>query len=128
MAEGWVRHLAGSWLEVESAGIEAHGKNPRAVGIMAEAGIDISGQESKQWTREMLDWADMIITVCGHAEEQCPSLPEGKMREHWPLEDPARATGTESQIMDKFRKVRDDIELRVENLIKRLEQERGKKP
>lgn len=126
MAEGWVRHLASEGVEIKSAGIEAHGKNPRAVAIMAEVGVDISGQESTQWTPEMLNWADIVVTVCGHADEQCPALPTGKTREHWPLDDPAKATGTESEIMEKFRSVRDDIEYRIRGLIKQLERKGNK--
>lgn len=92
MAEGWARHLGAEWLHVQSAGIEAHGKNPRAIAAMAEAGIDISGQDSKRLTDDMLAWADYVVTVCGHADEHCPVLPPGTRKEHWPLEDPARAT------------------------------------
>jgi len=96
MAEGWARALGGDWLHVQSAGIESHGKNPRAIAVMAEAGIDISGQESTKLTDEMLDRADYVVTVCGHADEHCPALPPGTRKEHWPLDDPARASGTAS--------------------------------
>jgi arsenate reductase len=124
MAEGWARHLGenwgGDWLEVQSAGIEAHGKNPRAIAVMREAGVDISGQESKRLTDEMLDWADLVVTVCGHADEQCPVLPPGTRKEHWPLEDPAKATGTEEATMAVFRASRDNIRQRVEALLSTL--------
>ncbi len=123
MAEGWGRQLGGDWLQVQSAGIEAHGKNPRAIAIMAEAGVDISGQESTRVTDEMLAAADVLVTVCGHADEHCPVLPAGIRKIHWPLEDPARATGTEEEIMTVFRASRDDIRRRVAAVIDELKQE-----
>ncbi len=117
MAEGWANHLGGEWLEATSAGIEAHGKNPRAIAVMREAGVDISYQESTCVTPEMLASADLVVTVCGHADEHCPVLPPGVQKKHWPLEDPARASGTEEQIMTKFRATRDEIRHRVEGMI-----------
>jgi len=123
MAEGWTRHLAGDWLEVKSAGIEAHGKNPLAISVMADAGIDISGQESTRLAPEMLDWADIIVTLCGHADEHCPVLPGSTRKEHWSLRDPAKATGTEDEIKNSFYDTRDKIKARVQNLIRRLTHE-----
>ena len=73
----------------------------------------------------MLASSDYLITVCGHADENCPVLPEGVRKEHWPLDDPAKATGSEDEIMTVFRKIRDDIRRRLEDLIKRLEKESG---
>ena len=123
MAEGWARQLGGDRIQVQSAGIESHGKNPRAIKVMAEAGIDISQQESTKLTPSMLQAADYVVTVCGHADEHCPALAAGTRKEHWPLSDPAKATGTEEQIMMKFRQSRDDIRQRVAGLIERLQQE-----
>ncbi len=120
MAEGWARKLGGSLLEVQSAGIEAHGKNPRAIAVMQEEDIDIAGQESIKLSDELLQWADMVITVCGHADEYCPVLPSGTSKIHWPLDDPAKATGTEEEIMAVFRDSRDDIKCRVRQLIGQL--------
>ena len=117
MAEGWANHLGSEWLEAQSAGIEAHGKNPRAIAVMREAGVDISGQESTRVTPEMLAWADLVVTVCGHADEHCPVLPPGVQKKHWPLEDPAKATGSEEEIMAKFRATRDEVKSRVEGMI-----------
>lgn len=117
MAEGWARHLGGEWLEARSAGIEAHGKNPRAIAVMAEAGVDISPQESTRLTPDMLEWADLVVTVCGHADEHCPVLPAGTQKKHWPLADPAKATGSDAEIMATFRATRDDIRARVASLI-----------
>ena len=121
MAEGWARQLDGDWLQVQSAGIESHGKNPRAIAVMQEAGVDIAGQESTRLTDEMLSSADYLITVCGHADEHCPMLPKGIHKEHWPLADPAKATGSEEEIMAVFRKSRDDIRQRVTDLINNIE-------
>lgn len=121
MAEGWLRHLGENQFEVQSAGIEAHGKNPRAIAVMAEAGIDISAQESTRLTAGMLDWADVIVTVCGHADEHCPMVPEGTEKIHWPLDDPARAAGEEDAVMQVFRASRDDIRSRVQGLIEALQ-------
>ena len=105
--------------EIQSAGIEAHGKNPRAITVMKQAGIDISEQESTKVTDQMLQAADLVVTVCGHADEHCPVLPAGTNKEHWPLDDPAKAQGTEEEIINQFRASRDDIERRVKDLLAR---------
>lgn len=120
IAEGWAKKLGGDAFDPLSAGIEAHGKNPRAIAVMAEAGVDISAQESTRLTDEMLAGADYLVTVCGHADEHCPVLPAGVRKEHWPLPDPAKATGTEDEIMAVFRASRDDIRDRVADLLNRL--------
>lgn len=124
MAEGWARQLSeeqdADWLTVQSAGIEAHGKNPRAIAVMREAGVDISAQESTRLTDAMLSAADYLVTVCGHADEHCPVVPAQIRKEHWPLTDPAKATGTEAEIMAVFRASRDDIRNRVTDLLQRL--------
>ena len=125
MAEGFADHIGGDGVEALSAGIEAHGKNPRAIAAMAEIGIDISGQESTRLTDDMLEGLDLVVTVCGHADEHCPVLPVGIRRVHWPLPDPAKATGTAEEITLEFRAVRDDIRGRVEAL---LEQELDVQP
>ncbi len=125
MAEGWARALAGDWLRVRSAGIEAHGRNPRAIAVMAETGVDISAQESNKVEADWLAWADHVVTVCGHADEHCPVLPAGTSKEHWPLQDPAKAQGSEEQILALFRTSRDDIRSRVAELIERLRRERA---
>jgi arsenate reductase len=121
MAEGWARALAGDNITVQSAGIEAHGKNPRAIAVMADAGQDISQQESTRVNTAMLAAADLVVTVCGHADEHCPLLPAGTRKEHWPLDDPAKATGSEAEIMAVFRASRDEIRQRVEALLQRLQ-------
>lgn len=119
MAEGWTRHLGGNAFHAASAGIEAHGKNPRAIAVMGEAGVDISGQDSTIVSAEMLQRADLVVTVCGHADEQCPVLPSGVEKMYWPLTDPAKATGTEEEIMASFRATRDEVRRRVQELLDR---------
>lgn len=123
IAEGWAKQIAPAGWNIESAGIEAHGKNPRAIAVMAEAGVDISKQESTRVTDDMLERTDLVITVCGHADEHCPALPPGIRKLHWPLEDPAKAQGTEEEIMKVFHASRDDIRRRVEILFKDLTSE-----
>jgi len=120
MAEGWARYLGGNDITVQSAGIEAHGKNPRAIAVMQEAGIDISQQESTRLTDDMLAAADVLVTVCGHADENCPAVPAGIKKIHWPLEDPAKASGSEELVMQVFRASRDDIRRRVQELLNTL--------
>ena len=104
-----------------SAGIESHGKNPRAIAVMQEKGIDISEQDSTKLTDTMLQNTDYIVTVCGHADEHCPVLPGKIKKEHWPLSDPAKATGTEEEVMNTFRASRDDIFNRVKALLNNLQ-------
>jgi arsenate reductase len=120
IAEGWARHIGGDSVVVQSAGIEAHGKNPRAIEVMQEIGIDISGQESTIVDDTMLQNADVVVTVCGHADEQCPVLPPGITKLHWPLTDPAKATGSDEEIMIEFRATRDEIEGRVGELLESI--------
>lgn len=123
IAEGWAKQLAPADWRIESAGIEAHGKNPRAIAVMAEAGVDISQQESTRLTPEMLERADYLVTVCGHADEHCPALPAGTRKAHWPLADPARASGSEEAVMNVFRETRETIRHQVHDLVQRLQEQ-----
>lgn len=124
MAEGWAKYFAASKpdldINIESAGIEAHGKNPRAIQVMQEAGVDISNQESTKVTDDMINRATIVITVCGNADEHCPALPTYVKKIHWPLTDPAKATGSEEEIMEAFRNTRDDVRRRVMLLLDTL--------
>lgn len=120
MAEGWVRTLGRGLVRVRSAGIEAHGQNPRAIAAMNEAGVDIRGQESQRLNPADLEWADLVITVCGHADEHCPVLPPNVAKRHWPLEDPALAAGTKEEVAQVFRDCRDDIRTRVVDLLNEI--------
>lgn len=121
MAEGWLRALGEERFAADSAGVDPKGQNPRAIAVMAEADLDISAQASTLLTDENLRWADLVVTVCGHADETCPMLPPGTHKEHWPLDDPARAEGTEEEILSQFRTSRDEIRTRVAGLIERLD-------
>lgn len=114
MAEGFLRHLAGNRFEVESAGVEKHGLNPRAVSVMREVGIDISQQTSKLLDPDLLARSRYVITLCGDARDKCPVTPATVERLHWGFEDPARVEGTEDEIKAAFRRVRDGIGQRVE--------------
>ena len=120
MAEGWAKWYGRPLFEIQFAGIETHGKKPRAIAVMKEAGVDISNQESSKVSGDMLAQADLVVTVCGHADKHCPVLPPDTKKEHWPLEDPAKAQGAEEEIMDQFRASRDDIESRVKELLQPL--------
>lgn len=115
MAEGFARHLL-LGCDAYSAGLEPKGVHSLAVKVMAEVGIDISEQQSKPIDPELLKSMDVIVTLCGDAEERCVSVPHTIRRFHWPLPDPARATGTEEQVMEVFRNVRDQIMRRVIDL------------
>jgi arsenate reductase len=117
MAEGLTRHLSHGSIEVHSAGLEPKGLNPFAIQVMDEIGIDIRGQKSKVIDPALLNQVDLIITVCGNADERCPMTPPGIRRVHWPLPDPAKATGSETEIATHFRTVRDDLKERIESLL-----------
>ncbi len=119
MAEGWAHQLGDNSLEVHSAGIECHSQNPYAIAVMREAGVDISTQEPTRLTNDMLASADLVVTVCGHADEHCPVLPAGIRKEHWPLDDPAGAIGSGQEIMDVYRASRDEIHRCVADLVSR---------
>lgn len=126
MAEGWARHLRADLLEPHSAGIETHGLNPRAVRVMAEAGVDISGHESKTLDDLPEKIFDLVVTVCGHANETCPVFPGGARVVHVPFDDPPRlAEGAqnEEEALAHYRRVRDEIREFVEMLPEGLERQ-----
>jgi len=110
MAEGFLRAATGELINVHSAGSNPTGfVHPLAVKVMAEAGIDISGHRSKH-LKEFLDQPiQTVITVCGHADQACPLFPGQMNRHHWPFDDPARATGTEEEVLACFRRIRDEM-------------------
>ena len=109
LAEGFLRHFAGNNANIYSAGIEVHGLNPRAVKVMAESGIDISGHTSNHVDEYADIKFDYVITVCDHAKESCPFFPTQAQKFHYNFPDPAKATGKEEEIMNEFRRVRDMI-------------------
>lgn len=109
IAEAYLRHFAGDRADVFSAGIETHGLNVKAVETMEEVGIDISHHTSNH-IDEYSDLSfDFVITVCDHAEERCPVFPSKAKKFHHNFTDPARAKGTDEEIKDLFRKVRQEI-------------------
>jgi arsenate reductase (thioredoxin) len=109
IAEGYLRHFANQKAEVYSAGIETHGVNPKAISIMQEDGIDISHHTSNN-INEYIDLSfDFVITVCDHANERCPVFPSTATQFHHNFPDPAKATGTEVEVLESFRQVREMI-------------------
>ncbi|MBK6755406.1 MAG: arsenate reductase ArsC [Flavobacteriales bacterium] len=109
MAHGYLQHFAGRQAEVYSAGVETHGVNPRAVAVMKEDGIDIAHHTSNNVDEYRDIRFDHVITVCDNAREACPLFPGHAMKHHHDFPDPAKATGTEAEIMDAFRRVRKEI-------------------
>jgi arsenate reductase len=116
MAEGFALHMAPEGVRVYSAGVNPVGVNPLAVQVMAEAGIDISCQDSKDLDAVPAHEVEILVTLCGDAAERCPTLPGVKEILHWPLRDPARATGSPDEALRSFREARDDIAARVRSL------------
>ncbi|MFF2479788.1 arsenate reductase (thioredoxin) [Paenibacillus sp. NPDC058071] len=118
IADGFLNSLGSDRYEVRSAGLEAHGLNPRAVQVMKEVGVDISGNSSDVIDPEVLNRATYVITLCGHADEHCPVIMNSNViKWHWGFDDPAQATGTEEEIMAQFRHVRDSIKARIEKFL-----------
>lgn len=117
MAEGWARHLRADTIEPYSAGIEKHGLNPYAVRVMAEVGVDISGQQSKLVEELPVISFDHVITLCGHAHETCPYFP-GKIIHHGFPDPPqlAKNATSEEETLQAFRTVRDQIRQFIESL------------
>jgi arsenate reductase len=109
LAEGYLRHYAGEWANVYSAGVETHGVNPRAIATMREDGIDISAHTSNHVDEYRDIPFDYVITVCDHAREVCPYFPTQAAKFHHNFTDPAKATGTEEEIMASFRRVREEV-------------------
>lgn len=116
MAEGFAKELLGPDWQIASAGIEAHGINPFAISVMSEVGIDISQQSSNILDADYLAGCTLAITLCGDAKDRCPVTPASVEKRHWPLEDPAKATGTKDERLVVFRAVRDEIREKVEAL------------
>ncbi len=124
MAEGFARALKGDVIEPYSAGVEVHGLDPRAVKVMAEAGIDISKYRSKH-VRELMDIPfDYVITLCDHANQTCPLFPGKVKRVHVGFDDPprlAKNAKTEDKALSYYRRVRDEIRIFVEEMPENLE-------
>ncbi len=113
IAEGWLRELAGERFDVLSAGTNPQGLNPGAVETMGAVGVDISGQTSDAIGEFVADPPELVVTVCGHAAENCPTFPGATNIVHWPFPDPADAQGTEEEVRAQFARVRDVIRTRI---------------
>lgn len=109
IAEGYLRHFANGNAEVYSAGVETHGVNPKAIAIMQEDGIDISNHTSNNIDEYFDIDFDFVITVCDNAKERCPFFPTKAKKFHHNFSDPAKATGTDEEIKEQFRQVRQQI-------------------
>jgi arsenate reductase len=119
MAEGLLRSVGADRVEVRSAGTEQTRVNPLAVRAMDEIGVDIGGHESKTLDRFVDEPWDYVITVCDGANERCPVFPRTARRLHWSFEDPSRATGTEAERLEVFRRIRDEIAARIRDWMAR---------
>jgi arsenate reductase (thioredoxin) len=117
IAEGYLRFYAGDNVVIKSAGVETHGVNPRAITIMKEDGIDIAHHTSNHVNEFASIDFDYIITVCDHAKEVCPVLPSKAVKLHYNFPDPAKATGTEQEILNQFRATRDLIKTYCRNFV-----------
>ena len=112
LAEGILRAAAGDLFEVASAGSKPAGYvHPKAVAVMKEHGIDISGHTSKHMNEFLNRKVTTVITVCGNADQACPMFPGQVNRYHWGFDDPAHAQGTDDEVLAVFRRVRDQIKL-----------------
>lgn len=127
MAEGALRELAGDRFTAASAGTSPTRINPLAIRVMAEIGIDISGQRSKSVVEMMGEPFDYVITVCDNARESCPIFPGGSTKLHWSFVDPAAAEGTVDERLQVFRRVRDEIVSNIRNFVPTLELAHGSK-
>lgn len=111
IAEGYLQHYAKDTAEVYSAGIATHGVNPKSIVVMKEDGIDISHHTSNNVNEYRDINFDFVLTVCDNAREQCPVFPSTAKQFHHNFPDPAKASGTENEIMQQFRNVRDEIKI-----------------
>ncbi len=109
IAEGYLKYFAGNKAEIFSAGVETHGVNPRAIATMKEVGIDISHHTSNNIEEYRNVDFNFLITVCDNAKERCPFFPSNAVKFHYNFPDPAKAKGTEEEILEEFRKVRQMI-------------------
>jgi arsenate reductase len=125
MAEGFARELGKGLIEARSAGLMAAGVHPRAIAVMREVGIDISGQRSREIDQDLLCTMDVVITLCVNAERDCPWIPPEVKRIHWPVKDPVGTIGTEVIIMGEFRRARDEIREKIQGFVGALSVGKG---
>ncbi|MCI3937214.1 arsenate reductase ArsC [Chryseobacterium aahli] len=117
IAEGYLRYFAEQKAEIFSAGVETHGVNPKAVATMKEDGIDISHHTSNNIDEYRNIDFDFVITVCDNAKERCPFFPTKAQKFHYNFPDPAKATGSDDEISEEFRKVRQQIKEYCEKFV-----------
>ncbi|KAB7623183.1 arsenate reductase ArsC [Alkalilimnicola sp. S0819] len=125
ISEGWARALKSDVLEAWSAGVAPHGVDPRAVRVMAEAGVDLAGHHSKHVDELLAIPFDYVVTVCDAAAESCPIFPGPARRVHRGFQDPprlARDAATEEEALGHYRRVRDEIRAYIETLPESLGQ------
>jgi arsenate reductase len=118
IADGYLKYLAADKAQIYSAGVETHGVNPKAIETMKEDGIDISQNTSNNVDEYNDIDFDFIITVCDNAKEHCPFIPSKAKKFHYNFPDPAKAKGTEKEINEEFRKVREMIKDYCERFVK----------
>ena len=118
MAEGYLRKFAGADADVYSAGVETHGLNPKAVQVMKEDGVDICGHTSNNISEYRDIDFEYVITVCDNANERCPVFPSTAKKFHHNFPDPAKAKGSEEEVMAEFRRVRDQIREYCRNFLR----------
>jgi len=117
MAEGFARVLGKGTVEAHSAGLIAAGLHPRASAVMKEAGIDISKQKSKEIDEALLRTMDVVVTLCASADKYCPWTPPDVRRLNWPVRDPVATIGGADEVMKDFRRARDEIKEKVQELV-----------
>ena len=117
LAEGYLKYFAGDKANIYSAGIETHGVNPKAIATMKEDGIDISNHTSNNVDEYANIDFDYVITVCDSAKEACPVFPSKAKKFHYNFPDPAKAKGTETEIMEQFRVVREMIKTYTKDFV-----------
>lgn len=117
IAEGYLKYFAGNKAQIYSAGIETHGVNPKAIEIMKRDGIDISAHTSNNVNEYTDIDFDFVITVCDNAKESCPYFPGKAVKLHYNFPDPAKAKGTEEEVMQQFTEVREMIKQYAQNFV-----------
>jgi len=118
MAEAWVNELRSEEWKAFSAGIEKHGMNPNVISVMAESGVEMTGHYSKKFEELKDQHFDLVVTVCDHASEFCPSLPNASTVKHIPFDDPpmlAKNAKSEAEVLNSYRQVRDQIKKFIES-------------
>lgn len=121
MAEAFARHYGEGRVEASSAGTDPKGLHPQTTRVMMEKGIDVSHQQSKALTGEMLRAVDYVVTVCDHADQHCATLPANVQKLHWPVRDPAILSDrAPEEILGAFRMARDDLESRVREFLSQV--------